>query len=371
MDDIDPRIINALLKAIKDHASEFSGRDASDVIFRLCGMPREQSQKILGVLYNRGELGILLEAEEIITIFPHSESPQDQKARKRRARKKPKQGTILIVDVENVRHGYKMRRNMFPGDIILEQLRSDPRFTLEHVFAVTNDKAQTLTEVDAQRRVLIEQGFMTVVCSPVKQGGSDNADETIAAIASMFFHNSMIDTIIVVSADRDFKPLREDTLNHGKQFLVHHAGGGINEDWEKESGAQLLNLSEFEERGLAYLGACIEASKKKIPTRPRADSPEQQLVGVLLTNVVMPTAYATREGAESFEKLAAAISKNMPSTYKQVISEQFVDRLFTKIIEETDLFTREGRYKERKMLAMYKYREGCKFAKLFPAAPRS
>ncbi len=370
MDDIDPRAISALLKAIKDHAREFSGQDASDVIFKLCGMPREQSQKILRILYNRGELGILMEAEEIVTIFPHSENPQDQKVRKRRARKKPKQRAVLIVDVENVRMGYKMSRDMFPGDIILGQLRSDPGFTLEHIFAITNDKARTMIEVDAQRRVLIEQGFMAVICSPVKQLGSDNVDETIARVASMFFHNSAIDTIIVVSADKDFKPLREDALNHGKQFLVHHAGGGINEEWEKESGAQLLNLSEFEERGLAYLGDCIAASKKKISTRPRADSPEQQLVSQLLTNTVMPTAYATREGAKSFEKLATVVWENIPSSYKQVISEQFVDRLLTRIIEETDLFTREGRYQQRKMLAMYKYREGCKFANLFPAAPR-
>lgn len=221
----------------------------------------------------------------------------------------------VFIDFENLAVGFKLRRDDFDINKILERLVEKGKIIVKKAYADWGEYKQ-------YTRALHEAAIELIEIPKRSMTGKNSADIRLAVDAmDLAWSKEHIDTFVVVSGDSDFSPLVSKLKENGK----HVIGVGM-----KESTSELLagNCDEF----IFY--ETLEASAASpIPSTARVSKDKREVFDLLFESIA-----ALRR--ENKDPIFASMVKDTMQRKKPSFSESaYGYRSFSDLLEDA---AREG-----------------------------
>jgi hypothetical protein len=252
---------------------------------------------------------------------------------------------VILVDVENIRIplGISRTSKSFPGKGIIGQATEEDGFFVKEAFACLNDKAAP-GEVVAQSKVLADQGFVPVICPPIKDSASDAVDRMLHRMALKEGADLGVSTIIIASGDKDFLETQNALKKLGAACKIIHVSSNTAEEYRRSSNAVSIRLPGKEQDLFEFLREVLQRMSRsdieELIAWMRSFTNEQEVAFAYYKCVVSIIQALPRNRDRTFRQLADEVWSKLPSTWREDLSYEFLHRTVSLVNNYTNVITR-------------------------------
>jgi hypothetical protein len=356
-------VLDAAFNIILKHADELdSGEDPVEILYGE-GVARIAARKILEELGKQDKIAILKNGDKIVAAFVDREIEKRERPTPFRA------NAVVLLDVENIRHAREIPTHVFPGDAINSQLKG-AGYRVRERFAFittkglhTNPPATTASQIISQATILIEQGFVPVICPYIDEKSPSPDDDMLARMARFCHGHPDIESFVVISGDKDFAKVKREAEMQGHDFHVFSPSSNIRRDWLQRSKATILNFDVRETEAYGFLRHYLEAINKEGKLLASSNDEESNAI-LFLDHVVQAIKQIGRK--TDFVTFTNTIRNHLPSPLRTLYRKGFLDQIIHLLSSDTDIVSKEPRYmKNNKLGSLFSYNTESKILWVF------
>lgn len=335
-------LLDAAFRVLMAHADELDkGEDPVDVLYKQAKVPRVAARKILEELWKQDKIGLLKNGNEIVAAFVDRELEEQKRPMLFRA------NAVVLADVENIRHAREIPGHVFPGEAINTQLAS-AGFIVRDRFAFittkglhTNPPATTASQIISQATMLFQQGFIPVLCPYIDEKRPSPDDDMLARIAQLCYGHPDIESIVVVSGDKDHSEVKQRAEMQGHDFHVFAPSSNISRNWLRRSNANILDFNIKETKAYDFLKKYLATINEQSRLLPASDDNEKTAI-LFLDHVVQAIKQTDKE--TDFIRFTNAIWDNLPQPLRDLYRKEFLNQLVHLLASDTDIVSKRSHY---------------------------
>lgn len=336
MAELTEKTLEIMFTVLKKHADELDrGADPFLVVAKDRGLkkiPREFFHNIFIELNKQDKISILWDGDEIIHVFVNAGLNSN------RTPKRPRPNCVVLVDIENIRYARHLPPHIFVGDALNEQIKTSG-FIVRERFAFVNTKGVqmgviTASQFMSQVTTLAKQGFIPVICAYTDEKHPSPDDDMMKRLARSFFGHPDVETMLVVSADRDFLEMKAEADGMGHDFVVFATSSNANPEYLERVQANIIDLSEADQEKYNFIERYMRAIKESKQVI-KATSDNEQLAVIFLDEIMKILPTMRRESP--FFHFRGIIWKNIPEDMRKLYSEDLLGKVLQVISTYTDI----------------------------------
>jgi len=248
---------------------------------------------------------------------------------------------------------YKESGHSSPDDMMIEWLirysyglPSQPK-TIPFTFVTNIDEhGEQISPFDVLATIMeqSEGGYIPIFCPGLQEKGAPPKQRMRERILRFCRSEAPIETFVVVSGDKDFRDIREESLRKGYDFKILATSSSMSEDWRRRTRADTLELMSPEEHeALSFLERYLTGVR--LQSLPQVISQTELTAVDFLDDVIK--LIQTRRHQTDFNGLRRGIWNGLAPAWKTIYSEDFLHKLINVIASYTDLIKTSSTFNDR------------------------